>query len=82
MFSPKRKSDDVGSISHRLATSSFRSGFKQSLLSVETEIVAFAIKEKDLWQCLTISCGQMRTQVRSGISNTCWQFAELLKLQN
>ena len=80
MFSPKRKSDDVGSISHRLVTSSFRSGFKQSLLSVEKELNA--IKEKDLWQCLTISFGQMRTQIRSGISNTYWQFAELPKLQN
>ena len=45
MFPPKRYSDNVGSKSNRLQTSSFRAGFKRSLLSAETEYRAFSIKE-------------------------------------
>ena len=42
---PKRYSDDVGSRSQMLRTSSFRAGFKRSLLSAEREWVAFVVKE-------------------------------------
>ena len=37
IFSPKRYSDDLGSKSQRFQTSSFKEGFKRSLLSAERE---------------------------------------------